>query len=139
MYSLTLSSVIVPETYREISPRPKMTASKLLRQPRKLLKEYPGPNTLQPLHHLADVLVRTVQQKNVYRSRATLPEIIFSSCSIAICLITSRTRIAATRHRGFQALRYGGWNVRFRSLFSPPLKPIRGHRLNSGPAILYLS
>jgi hypothetical protein len=33
---------------------------------RKLLKEYPGTNPLQPLHHPADILVRTVRQKNVY-------------------------------------------------------------------------
>jgi len=98
-----LCSTRSPSAVRSCTPRGLWTVdlkstviSNFFRNAEKLLKEYLGADTLQPLHHLVDILVRPVLQKNVYVVAATLPEIISGSCSIAICLITSRTRIAPT-------------------------------------------
>lgn len=77
------------------------TITNLLR--RKLLKEYPGADILQPLHHLADILVRPCTTENVYVVACDLtgdylpPQPLFntSNCNIASmpCFLeSSKTR-----------------------------------------------
>jgi len=52
-------------TDREISSRPHMPAPHLLSKMRKLLKEYPRTDPLQPLNNSGNILVRSVSDQNV--------------------------------------------------------------------------
>jgi hypothetical protein len=65
MYSRIISSVMVPELTSQVSSRPEMPSPELLPELGKLLQQHPRADPLQPLHNLADLLVRPIRNKQV--------------------------------------------------------------------------
>jgi hypothetical protein len=132
MYSLIISSVIVPELTAKYPRAQKWRPQNLLRRCGNSCSK-----TLEliPLSHcmiwLTSWLGRYVRNTCTW-SRATLPEIISSSCSAAICRIKSRTRTATSPVK--TGLRYFGSHTTctFRSvLVCAPNRYLRTHAIYS--------
>jgi hypothetical protein len=130
MYSLTISSVMVPELTARYPRAQKCRPQNLFRRCGNSCI-----NTLEliPLSHCMIWLTSWLgryERNTCTWSRDTLPEIISSSCSAAICLIKSRTRTATSPVKtGF---RYFGSHTTctFRSvLVCAPKRYLRTHAI----------
>ena len=96
MYSLTISSVIVPELTARYPRAQKCRPQNLLRR---CGNSWNKTRELIPFNHCMIRLTSWLgrYERNTWTwSLATLPEMISSSCSAAICLIKSRTRTATS-------------------------------------------